>query len=65
MLERRLCVYNVGLKVDTSQEILTAVMRSYYENVSSGKRHTVVRRAFCFWQFALLFLVLATHYRES
>ena len=28
-------------------------------------RHTVVRRTFCFWRFALLFLGLATHYRES
>jgi len=65
MLERRLCVYNVGLKVDTSQEILTVVMMPYYENVHSCKRHTVVHRAFCFWRFALLFLGLATHYCES
>ena len=57
MLERRLCVYNAGLKVDASREILTVVMMSYYENVYSCKRHTVVRRTFCFWRFALLFLV--------
>ena len=42
MLERRLCVYNAGLKVDTSREILTVVMMSYCENVRSCKRHTVV-----------------------
>jgi len=29
MLARRLCVYNVGLKIDTSQKILTVVMMSY------------------------------------
>jgi len=40
-------------------------MTSYYENVRSCKRHTVVRHAFCFWRFALLFLGLATHYHES
>jgi len=34
----------------------------YYENVCS---YTVVRHAFCFWRFALLFLGLATHYHES
>ena len=40
MLERRLCVYNAGLKVDTSREILTVVMTSYYENVCSCKTHS-------------------------
>ena len=33
MLARKLCVYNVGLKVDAAQEILIVVMMSYYENV--------------------------------
>ena len=28
------------------------------------KKHTVVRHALCFWQFALFLLSLATHYRE-
>jgi len=37
------------LKVDASQEILTVVMMSYYENVRLCKRHTVVCPAFCFW----------------
>jgi len=64
MLERRLCVYNAGLKVDASEEILTGVMTSYYENVRSCKRHTVVRRVL-FLRCALLFLGLSTHYRES
>ena len=32
MLARRLCVYNVGLKVKVTQEISTVVMTSYYEN---------------------------------
>ena len=58
-------LYNEGLKVDASQEILTVVMKSNYENVRLCKRHTVVCRAFCFWRFTLLFLGLATHYRES
>ena len=65
MLERRLCVYNAALKVDASREILIVVMTSYYENVRSCKRHTAVRRVFCFWRFALLVLGLATHYHES
>ena len=65
LLLRRLCVYSAGLKVDVSQEILSVVMTSYYENVRSCKRHTVLCRAFCFWQFTLLFLGLATHYCES
>jgi len=65
MLGRKLCVYNVGLKVDVRREISTVVMMSYYENVHSCKKHTVVCRAFRFWWFALLFLALATHYRES
>ena len=65
MLAGRLCVYNAGLKVDARREISTVVMTSYYENVCSCKRHTVVRRTFCFWRFTLLFLGLAIHYRES
>jgi len=65
MLARRLCVYNAGLKVDTSGEILTVVMTSYYENVRSCKRHIVVCRALCFWRFTSLFLGLATHYCQS
>jgi len=65
MLERRLCVYNAGLKVDTSRKILTVIMASYNENVHSCKRHTVVCRAFCFWRFPFLFLRLATYYCES
>jgi len=65
MLERRLCVYNAGLKVDTSQEVLTVIMTSYYKNVRPCKRHIAVCRAFCFWQFALPFLGLVTHYCQS
>ena len=33
VLERRLCVYNVDLKVDASQEVLTVIKLSYHENV--------------------------------
>jgi len=62
MLARRLCAYNADLKVDTSEEILTVVMTSYYENIRSCKRHTVVRCVFCFWRFALLFLCLMTYW---
>jgi len=40
MLERRLFVYNAGLKVDASREILTVVMTSYYENVRLCKIHS-------------------------
>jgi len=58
MLERRLCIYNAGLKVDASREILTVVMTSYYENVRSCKRHTVVRRVFCFGDALCSFLAL-------
>ena len=64
-LERRLRVYNAGLKVDAGQEILTVIMTSCYKNACSYKRHTVVHHAFCFWRFALLFLGLKTHYHES
>ena len=65
MLARRLCVYSVGFKVDASQEIFNVGMMSYYKKVCSCKRHTVVHCAFCFWQFALLFLGLMTHYRYT
>jgi len=65
MLERRFCVYNAGVKVDASREILTVIMMSYYKNVRMCKRHIVVGRTICFWQFVLLFLGLATNYRES
>ena len=51
-----MCVYNAGLKVDTRQEILTVVMMSYYENVCSCKRHTVVCRAFYFGDLLCSFL---------
>jgi len=54
---------NAGLKVDASQYWLW--LWCHYENVHLCKRHTVVCRVFCFWQFASLFLGLATHYRES
>ena len=47
MLVRRLCVHSVGLKVDMTWEILTVVMTSYFENVRSCKRHTVLSM-FCF-----------------
>jgi len=40
MLARRFCVYNVGLKDDAAQEILTVIMTSNDENVRSCKRHT-------------------------
>ena len=64
MSERRLCVYHAGLKVDASWEILIVIMTSYDEYICSCKRHTVVHCTFCFGWFALLFLGLATHYRE-
>jgi len=56
MLERRFCVYNADLKVDSAQEILTVIMMSNDENVRSCKRHTVVRCVFCFWQLLCPFL---------
>ena len=52
------CLYNVGLKVDTAQEILTVIMMLYYDNVYTCKRQTVVYHAFCFWQFLCPFLAL-------
>jgi len=64
MLARRLCAYNAGLKVDASREILTVVMTSCYENIHLCKRHAAVCCMLWFWRFALLFLGLATHYRE-
>ena len=39
MLARRLCVYNAGLKVDVSREILTVVMLA-----RSCQKHTVLCR---------------------
>jgi len=60
MLARRLHVYNAGLKVDASREILTVVMTPHYKIVPSCKRHAVVCHVYCFWRFALLFLGLAT-----
>jgi len=48
MFARRFCVFNVGLKFDTAQEILTVIMTSNDENFRLCKRHTVVRHAFCF-----------------
>jgi len=56
MLARRFYTYNVGLKVDAARETLTVIMMSNDENVHSCKRHTVVRRAFCFWQSLCPFL---------
>jgi len=49
MLARRFCVFNAGLKVDAAREISIMIMMSNDENVCSCKRHTVVRRVFCFW----------------
>jgi len=72
MLERRLCVYNAGfnwgLKVDASREIdcdYDVILRNTFARGRVKGVHTVVRRAFCFLRFALLFLGLMTHYRES
>ena len=69
MLARRLCVCNAGLKVDARREISTVVMTSYYKNVCSCKRHTVVRCAFCFGDSFCSFLAsrltTVSHYRES
>jgi len=56
MLARRFCVYDVGLKVDVVRKILTVIMMSNDENICSFRRHTVVRRAFCFWQSLYSFL---------
>jgi len=58
ILARRFCAFNAGLKVDAAQEILTVIMTSNDENVHSCKRHTVVRCAFCFWQWLCPFLAL-------
>jgi len=58
MLARRFCVFNEGLKVYMAQEILIAIMTSNDKNVRSYKRHTVVRRTFCFWQLLCPFLAL-------
>jgi len=60
ILPRRFCVYNAGLKVDVAREILSVIMimTSNDKNVRSCKRHTVVRRTFCFWRSLCLFLVL-------
>jgi len=59
MLARRLCVYNASLKVDANREILTVVMISYYENVRSNKRHTVIcRTRFVFGNSLCSFLSL-------
>jgi len=52
----RFCVFNAGLKVDVAREILTVIMTSNDENVRSCKRHTVVRRAFCFGRLLCPFL---------
>ena len=56
----------LGLEVDAAQEISTMLMTSYYENVCwcksavhSSSLHVL------FWQFALPFLGLVTHYYES
>jgi len=56
MLVRRFCVFNAGSKVDAVRVILTVIMTSYDENVCSCKKHTVVRRAFCFWRLLCPFL---------
>jgi len=58
MLARRFCVFNAGLKVEAAQDILTVIMTSNDKNVRSCKRHTVVRRTFCFWQSLCPFLDL-------
>ena len=56
MLARRLCVYNAGLKVAVSWEILTVIMTSYYENVWSCKiKHSSLWRV----------LFLAIHFALS
>jgi len=39
-LARRLCIYNVSLKVDTAREISIVVMTSYYKNVCSCESHS-------------------------
>jgi len=56
MLARRVCVYNASLKVDAAQEILIVIMTSNDKNLCLCKRHTVVRRTFCFWQLLCPFL---------
>jgi len=48
-----------------SQEILTVVMTSYYENVCWCKRHTIVFLAFCFWRFPLPHDILQTFCKKS
>jgi len=61
MLARRLCIYNVGLKVDVAQEISIVIITKKFARV----KDTVVLCVFCFWQFTLPYLGLATHYLES
>jgi len=56
MLSRRFCVYNAGLKVEVTTEILTVIMISNDKNACLCKRHTVVCRTFCFWRLFRPFL---------
>jgi len=53
---KKFCVCNAGLKVDAAREILTVILTSNDENVRLCKRHTVVRRVFCFWRSLFPFL---------
>jgi len=55
---KKVFVFNVGLKVDAAQEILTVIMTSNDKTICSCKRHTVVCRAFCFWRLLCPFLAL-------
>jgi len=59
MMARRLHVYEMDLKFAALKKILLIIMMSFYENVRSSKRLTVVVA------FTLYFLGLATYYHES
>jgi len=66
MLERKLCVYNAGLKVDVSQEILTVIMMSKSlgqeraKRIAKNKTHD---KLLCVFYASKHFR--NTHYRES
>ena len=59
MMVRRLHACEMDLKFAALRKSLVVIMMSFYENIHSSKRLTVVVA------FAWYFLGLATHYRET